>query len=96
MCLSAVSKPDGSVAEKTEPTTESSSEILWGDANADGSIDVADAVAVASYVGDSKTNTLTAQGLVNADVHSNGNGINANDALVIQQYLSNAITTLPA
>ncbi|MDD7184420.1 MAG: glycoside hydrolase family 9 protein [Oscillospiraceae bacterium] len=89
-------EPDGSVAEKTEPTTESSSEILWGDANADGSIDVADAVAVASYVGDSKTNTLTAQGLVNADVHSNGNGINANDALVIQQYLSNAITTLPA
>lgn len=89
-------EPDGSVAEKTEPTTESSSEILWGDANADGSIDVADAVAVASYVGDSKTNTLTAQGLVNADVHSNGNGINANDALVIQQYLSNAITKLPA
>lgn len=89
-------EPDGSVAEKTEPTTESSSEILWGDANADGSIDVADAVAVASYVGDSKTNTLTAQGLINADVHSNGNGINANDALVIQQYLSNAITKLPA
>ncbi len=89
-------EPDGSVAEKTEPTTESSSEILWGDANADGSIDVADAVAVASYVGDSKTNTLTAQGLVNADVHSNGNGINANDALVIQQYLANKLTTLPA
>ncbi len=89
-------EPDGSVPEKSEPTTESNSEILWGDANADGSVDVADAVAVASYVGDSKTNTLTAQGLVNADVHSNGNGINANDALVIQQYLANKLTELPA
>lgn len=87
-------EPDGSTPATT--TSSTGSEILWGDANLDGSVDVADAVAVASFVGNSDKNVLESQGLLNADVHSNGNGINANDALVIQQYLSGTITKLPA
>ncbi len=87
-------EPDGSTPSTT--TSSTGSEILWGDANLDGSVDVADAVAVASFVGNSDKNALESQGLLNADVHSNGNGINANDALVIQQYLSGTITELPA
>ena len=54
-------------------------------------MDIADAVATASYVGDSEKNKLTEQGLINGDVQGNGNGINANDALAIQQYLANII-----
>ena len=87
-------EPDGSTPATT--TSSTGSEILWGDANLDGSVDVADAVAVASFVGNSDKNVLESQGLLSADVHSNGNGINANDALVIQQYLSGTITELPA
>lgn len=69
--------------------------IIWGDANDDGTIDVADVVAVAAYVGNSEANKLKEKGLKNADVHSNGNGITADDALVIQQYLAKIVTSLP-
>lgn len=71
------------------------SNILWGDANCDNSIDIADVVAVASYVSDSQKNALSGQGIINADVHANGDGISANDALAVQQYLANTITALP-
>ena len=71
------------------------SNILWGDANCDNSIDIADVVAVASYVSDSQKNALSGQGIINADVHANGDGISANDALAVQQYLANKITALP-
>ncbi len=84
----------GNTEPSTEPTGTTSSTasgILKGDANCDGSVDIADAVATASYVGDSEKNKLTEQGLINGDVQGNGNGINANDALAIQQYLANII-----
>lgn len=84
----------GNTEPSTEPTGTASSTasgILKGDANCDGSVDIADAVATASYVGDSEKNKLTEQGLINGDVQGNGNGINANDALAIQQYLANII-----
>lgn len=77
--------------EPTETTSSTASGILKGDANCDGSVDIADAVATASYVGDSEKNKLSEQGLINGDVQGNGNGINANDALAIQQYLANII-----
>lgn len=68
------------------------SPTLMGDANNDNSVDIADVVAIASYVSDSKTNPLSEQGIANADVHSRGNGINASDALAVQQYIAGTIT----
>ena len=97
-------EPDGTTPSVTEPTKPSattqpssstSGEILWGDANVDNSVDIADAVCIASYVGDPDGNVLSAQGLKNADVQSNGNGVNASDALAIQQYLANVVKSLP-
>lgn len=72
-----------------------SSETLAGDANGDGTVDIADAVAIASYVSNPEKNSLSEQGIINGDVQGNGNGINANDALAIQQYLANITKTLP-
>ncbi|MDE5946279.1 MAG: RICIN domain-containing protein [Oscillospiraceae bacterium] len=72
------------------------SKILYGDANDDGIVDVADVVAVASYVGNSSSNSISEKGIVNSDVHNSGDGLTANDALVIQQYLAKIITSLPA
>ena len=79
-----------------EPSTKpsDSAKAFAGDANLDGIVDIADAVAVASYVGDSKLNALESQGLINADVQGDGNGVNANDALMIQQYLAGIISEL--
>ncbi len=81
----------------TTVTTVSSSEtdILYGDANLDGSVDIADAVAIAAFVGDSDNNKLAESGLINADVHGSKNGVNANDALAIQQYLAGIVKSLP-
>ena len=70
----------------------SASNKIAGDANNDGKVDVADVVAVASYVSNPEKNKLTEQGIINGDVHNSGNGLNANDALAVQQYLANIIT----
>ena len=58
------------------------------------SVDIADVVAIASYVSNSEKNPLESQGMINGDVQGNGNGINANDALAVQQFLANIITEL--
>ncbi|MGN0677904.1 MAG: leucine-rich repeat protein [Ruminococcus sp.] len=77
-----------------EEQTTDSPEKLSGDCNLDGNIDIADVVSVSAYVGDSKNNPLSEQSILNADVHNTGDGLTANDALMIQQYLSGNITTL--
>jgi len=84
-------------AGTTKITTESSSgsSVLYGDATNDGKIDSADVVASAAYVGNPDKNPLSEQGLKNADVHNNGDGVTASDALTIQQYLAKIVTTLP-
>ncbi|MDE5945891.1 MAG: glycoside hydrolase family 9 protein [Oscillospiraceae bacterium] len=87
-------KPTGSV-KPTDSTNSTDSKILWGDANDDGTVDVADVVASAAYVGDPNNNKLPGNGLRNSDVHSNGNGITADDALAIQQYLAKIVKSLP-
>ncbi|MDE5947123.1 MAG: cellulose 1,4-beta-cellobiosidase [Oscillospiraceae bacterium] len=85
--------------EETDPTGSTGDttgdKILWGDANDDGTVDVADVVATAAYVGNPDANKLPERGLRNADVHANGNGITADDALAIQQYLAKIVTELP-
>ena len=67
--------------------------LITGDTNADGGIDIADALAIASYVGDPNVNQLNESSLLNADV--NGDGfVDTIDILVIQQYLAGIITEL--
>mgnify|MGYP004617225243 FL=1 len=70
---------------------DSSISGIKGDANGDGTVDVADVVAVSAYVADSSKNSLDEQFIKNADVHNTGDGLTANDALMIQQYLSGTI-----
>lgn len=77
------------------PATTEESKILYGDANNDKKVDVADVVAVASYVGNSAGNPIDEKGVKNSDVHNTGDGLTANDALVIQQYLAKIVTSLP-
>ena len=91
-CITLDELPDikNYVSEKNPSSSDS--ETLKGDANLDGYVD--NAVALASYVGDMEKNKLTPQGIINGDVQATGNGINANDALTIQQYLANIIKEL--
>ena len=59
------------------------------DANQDGNIDIADILTVAAYVANSKKNLISEQAVINADVQDSGNGLDANDCLMIQKYIYN-------
>jgi len=65
---------------------------LKGDVTLDGKIDSADVVAAAAYVGNPQKNPLGKQPIINGDVHSSGDGLTANDALMIQQFLAKIVT----
>ncbi len=72
----------------------SDSKIIKGDVTGDGTIDIADVVAVASYVGDSTQNQLSNDAIIAGDVHNTGDGLTGNDVLMIQQYIAKIITEL--
>ncbi len=67
---------------------------IKGDATLNGTVDMADVITVAAYVSDPKGNAISEQSIINSDVHSTGNGVDANDVLMIQQYISNIIDSL--
>lgn len=100
----AVSQP---TTEKTTsaPATEASPAksttagetdgILYGDANDDGTVDIADATKILQSIGNQDKYALSKKGEQCADVYENGGGITALDALVVQMYDAKIISVLP-
>ena len=82
-------------ATKPATTTTAAEEVIYGDANCDGNVDISDAVMVKCYLINNKKFTLSKQGLINSDVQGSGNGVNAQDAVTIQKYVIKSITKLP-
>ncbi len=78
-------EPDGTKPDVSSDEPEKDSTILWGDANLDKKVTVADAVAILQHVALPDKYALEKQGAVNGDIFDNGDGITAKDALVIQQ-----------
>lgn len=74
-----------------------------GDANCDGAVNLSDAILVLQVIGNpdnygingSAATHITADGMANADVSSNGDGLTNLDALAIQRYLLKLISALP-
>ncbi len=78
----------------TDPPTEPPTTGLtpsYGDANCDGRINVADAVAVLQYVANQKKYDLGEQGILNADIDGSI-GITGTDARVIQMIDASLIS----
>ncbi|MDE5570193.1 MAG: glycoside hydrolase family 9 protein, partial [Ruminococcus sp.] len=71
-------EPDGTSAGG------SSTDILWGDANEDGSVDIADATAIVQHMGNPDAYGLTEQRKLNADIVNNGDGVTGADAVALQ------------
>ncbi len=65
-----------------------------GDANDDGSVDIADATAIIQFIGNRDKYSLSEQGFVNADCTADGKVTGA-DALAIQKLEAEQITELP-
>lgn len=78
-----------------EETTVKPVEIVYGDTNCDGLVDISDAVLLKCYLINNKKYAISAQGTLNADVHGNNNGLNAQDAVSIQKFVLGAVKTLP-
>ncbi|MCC8135860.1 MAG: 1,4-beta-glucanase [Ruminococcus sp.] len=84
---------DDDQQDDTTSTTES--DILWGDADCSGTVTISDSVAILSYITNNEKYPLTEQGLLNADVYFNGDGLSNMDALAVQKLLSGVLSELP-
>ncbi len=91
----ASDEPQPSTKPEQPSSATSDAKIVYGDANCDDTVTMADAVAILQYLANSSKYPLTAQGIKNADVDGE-DGVSAFDALVIQKYDSGLVTTLPA
>jgi len=88
----ATSAVNGAVVVGT-PDTTTDKDVLKGDANVDGNVDIADAVLILQSLANPDVYTLTEQGKANADVVGN-DGVTAADALEIQMYEAGHETAL--
>lgn len=81
---------DGAVNISSGAVTET----LKGDANCNNEVEVADAVYILQGIADPSNEAfkLTEQGKSNADI--DGNGVDGEDALKIQQFMAGIISTL--
>ncbi len=69
----------------TKPTDNPDLKVtLWGDANCDGKVTIADATAIIQALGNQDEYALSEQGALNADVVDNGDGVTGADANAIQ------------
>ena len=106
----AVSSTTTTTVTTTTTTTTSTSsantgddKTVYGDANCDGTVDIADAVLIMQSLSNpdkygikgSDELHITEQGLRNADCCSTGDGVTTNDALLIQLYKLNLVKSLP-
>lgn len=78
--------------EQTEADTEP---LLYGDADLDGEVNMADVVKVTMYASNPEKNPLTEEALNNCDVYQRGDGVGISDALSIQKKIAQVIDTLP-
>ncbi len=70
-------------------------DVVYGDANCDGKVEIADATLILQYLTNKDEFQLTDQGMLNADCSSVGDGVTASDALAIQKLDAGVIKELP-
>lgn len=78
-------------AESSNPSLST----VPGDADLSGDVEIADAVKIMCYLTDPENNAVEPQGIINGDVYQTGDGLSVQDALSIQKYLAQIITSLP-
>jgi len=81
--------------EKTTEPVTADPDIMYGDVNDTGDIEIADAILIMSNVVNSELYPLTADQADRADVYQKGDGIGINDAVSVQKYITKLIGELP-
>lgn len=90
-------------ASTTVTTTAEPENVLYGDANCNGEVDLSDSVLIMQFIcnpnkyGFDGTEPIhmTKEGLRNSDVYNHGDGVTLLDALSIQRYCIQIIESLP-
>lgn len=92
----SVTPPEDNPPEDNPPSSNPPTDIVYGDANCDGNVTIADSAAILQFLGNSDKYFLSEQGELNADVNGQA-GITPDDALVIQRVDAGmiSITDLP-
>lgn len=70
-------------------------DVVYGDANCDGVVTMADAAAIFQSIGNPDKYALSENGKDNADVFNRGDGITAADAISVQKFTAKIISELP-
>ena len=68
---------------------------IYGDANGDGEVGVADATLIMQVAANPDAFSIKDENKPYADVTGNGDGVTPADALAIQKYLAGSLTALP-
>lgn len=90
----AVTTTASESAETTTTTTAADvpdENVRWGDANCDGSVDVADAVLMSRYAASDTTAVISGTGMLQADVTHDG-FVAADDCALVLQYVAKLLT----
>lgn len=100
-------EPDGTKPDLSQPATKpvtptttpatkpsESGDKLIGDANCDGTVDLADATAIIQHIGNEARYALSERGFINADCTDDGKVTGA-DAMAIQKLEAKQISSLP-
>ena len=82
------------IYDENTATTTSETNVI-GDANLDGRVTVADAVAILQFIANKDKYNLNSQARKNADCFNVGDGITGKDALAIQRLDAKVIAKLP-
>lgn len=83
------------VDNSKENSASEDNNILLGDSNGDGKIDMSDAVLIMQMLSNPSKFKISPEFAKNADVYRPGTGITTMDALSIQKYLLSLIPELP-
>ncbi len=86
---------EGSATQPTTSPVTPPADILYGDANCDGAVNIADATAIIQHLGNQDKYGLSEKGLLNGDCYYPGTGVTGQDALAIQQLEAEMIDSLP-
>lgn len=76
-------------------TTTTVTDVIYGDANDDGLVNIADATAIVQFIANGDKYPLSEQGYKNADCCNPGDGVTGADAYALQLLEVKSITELP-
>ena len=91
----ATTTASSTTVSTTSVTSVSSGDVLYGDANVSGDVDISDAVLIMQSLANPDKYKLNEEGKKNADCYNKGDGVTNMDALSIQKYMLKLIDKLP-